>query len=168
MAELEIAPKAPKRPPSVSSEDCPPLQVKKLSHNATPPQRASAGAAGYDLFSSENAVVAPGTRQVVKTDISVAVPPKHYGRVAPRSGLAYKHNVDIGAGVIDSDYRGPLGIVFINNGVKDFHIKIGDRIAQFLLERVDTPEVQVVEELDETERGNKGFGSTGTGELPPP
>ena len=157
-----------KRPtPSIDLE-CPTLKVVKLSKNATLPQRASLGAAGYDLFAAEAAVIAPGTRKVVKTDLSVGIPPRHYGRVAPRSGLAYKFGMDIGAGVIDSDYTGPLGIVMINNGVKDFAIEPGDRVAQLLLERVSVPDVEEVESLDATERGAKGFGSTGTGALPTP
>lgn len=152
---------------SVSFE-CPPLRVKKLSENGRAPQRASAGAAGYDLFSAEETVVTPGTRRVVKTDIAIHVPEGHYGRVAPRSGLAYKFGVDPVAGVVDSDYRGPLGIVLANNGVSDFKINIGDRVAQLLLEQVSTPEVLLVDELDESARGEAGFGSTGVSDIKPP
>lgn len=141
------------------------LKVKKLSQNATLPLRASAGAAGYDLFSSENCVIEARTRRVVKTDLSVAIPPMHYGRVAPRSGLSFKFGIDIAAGVIDSDYRGPLGIVVVNNGTAPFEVKTGDRVAQLLLERVSTPEVEEVQQLDDTARGTSGFGSTGTAAL---
>ena len=155
-----------KRPPPSIDLECPTLKVVKLSANATLPQRASLGAAGYDLFAAEATIISPGTRSVVKTDLSVGIPPRHYGRVAPRSGLSYKFGMDIGAGVIDSDYTGPLGIVMINNGVKDFEIKPGDRVAQLLLERVSVPDVEEVESLEVTQRGNKGFGSTGTGALP--
>lgn len=144
---------------------CPPLRVTFLSSNAKAPQRASAGAAGYDLFAAEAMTIATGTRQVVKTDISIAVPPGHYARIAPRSGLSFKFGIDVGAGVVDSDYRGPLGIVLINNGVSDFVIAQGDRIAQLLLERVDTPEVKIVDQLDITARGERGFGSTGKNAL---
>lgn len=89
-----------KRPPA-SIDECPPLKVKKLSSSATLPQRASSGAAGYDLCASEAATIPPGCRKIVKTDLSIAIPPRHYGRVAPRSGLSFKFGIDIGAGVID-------------------------------------------------------------------
>ena len=157
-----------KRPPSPAEEDCPPLKVKRLSKAAQLPVRASEGAAGYDLFAAEENEIPAGHRKVVKTDISIAVPPRHYGRIAPRSGLSYKFGIDIGAGVIDSDYRGPVGIVMVNNGVQAFKISPGDRIAQLLLERVSVPAVQDVEELDDTARGNKGFGSTGTAAVAAP
>lgn len=155
-----------KRPPPSEPEEAEaPLKVKKLSSNATLPVRASPGAAGYDLFSAEDCVIEPRTRKVVKTDLSMAIPARHYGRVAPRSGLSFKFGIDIAAGVIDSDYRGPLGIVMVNNGVSAFEVKAGDRVAQLLLERVSTPEVEEVEELDDTVRGTSGFGSTGTAAL---
>lgn len=168
---MEVEAAAPKRPPSLTpggGGDCPPLKVKKLNPEAIPPARASEGAAGYDLCAAEDTTIVPGTRKVVKTGLAVQVPPLHYGRVAPRSGLAFKFGIDIGAGVIDSDYRGPLGIVMVNNGVADFEVKKGQRIAQFLIERVDVPEVQVVDELDDSVRGAKGFGSTGMEKLPLP
>lgn len=91
----------------------------------------------------------------------MAIPSGYYGRVAPRSGLAVKHFIDVGAGVIDEDYRGPLGVVLFNHGQNDFAVKKGDRIAQLLLEKIATPDIEVVEDLDETERGAGGFGSTG-------
>lgn len=154
-----------KRSPSLSTDtsDGQPLKVKKLSSAATLPTRATAGSAGYDLYSAEDTVVPAGMRKIVKTDLSVAIPPNHYGRIAPRSGLSFKRGIDIGAGVIDYDYRGPVGMLLINNGTEEFEVKTGDRVAQLLLERVSVPEVQEVEELDETVRGEKGFGSTGTG-----
>jgi dUTP pyrophosphatase len=155
-----------KRPPPSEAEEVEvPLKVKKLSPNATLPVRASIGAAGYDLFSAEDCTIEPRTRKVVKTDLSMAIPARHYGRVAPRSGLSFKFGIDIAAGVIDSDYRGPLGIVMVNNGTNAFEVKAGDRVAQLLLERVSTPEVEEVEELDDTVRGTSGFGSTGTAAL---
>jgi dUTP pyrophosphatase len=95
------------------------------------------------------------------TDIAVAIPEGHYGRVAPRSGLALKNFIDVGAGVIDADYRGPIGVLIFNFGDVSFKIGRGDRIAQLILERISTPYVEVVQELPETERGSGGFGSTG-------
>jgi dUTP pyrophosphatase len=144
------------------------LKVKRLSENAVLPVRASAGAAGYDLFAAEDQVINPASRRVIKTDISIAVPTMHYGRIAPRSGLSFKNGIDIGAGVIDEDYTGPVGVLMVNNGTAPFEVKKGNRIAQLLLERVSQPEVEEVEELPQTARGAKGFGSTGTGALTAP
>lgn len=85
-----------------------------------------------------------------------------YGRVAPRSGLAAKHGIDVGAGVIDEDYRGNIGVVLFNHGKEAFEIKRGDRIAQLICERIVYPVLEEVEKLTETVRGAGGFGSTGT------
>ena len=159
-------PPSPKRA-AASSDECPPLKVKKLAPAATLPRRASPGAAGYDLCASEAATIPAGCRKIVKTDLGIAIPPRHYGRVAPRSGLSFKYGIDIGAGVIDPDYTGPLGIVMVNNGTLPFDVKVGDRVAQLLLERVSVPAVEEVQELEATERGAKGFGSTGSAALPP-
>lgn len=137
------------------------LRIKLLSEHGRAPQCASSGAAGYDLFSAQDATISARGRSVIATDISLDIPVGYYGRVAPRSGLAVKHGIDVGAGVIDSDYRGPLGVVLFNFGDVDFVIKRGDRIAQLLIEPVAKPIVTVVTELDETERGHGGFGSTG-------
>jgi dUTP pyrophosphatase len=153
-----------KRSPSIAFE-CAPLKVKKLSKNATLPARASEGAAGYDLYSAEDVVIHAGMRKIVKTDLSVVIPKNHYGRIAPRSGLSWKKSIDIGAGVIDFDYRGPVGMLLVNNSTDDFEVKKGDRVAQLLLERVSVPDVVEVEDLDTTERGVKGFGSTGIAAL---
>lgn len=83
------------------------------------------------------------------------------GLVAPRSGLAWKHSIDVGAGVIDADYRGPIGVILFNHSDVDFEVKPGDRIAQVIIERIMTPEVVEVLDLDSTVRGDGGFGSTG-------
>jgi dUTP pyrophosphatase len=80
---------------------------------------------------------------------------------APRSGLALKHSIDVGAGVIDADYRGPVGVILFNHSDADFAVKPGDRIAQMIIEVIATPEVAEVEDLDATVRGEGGFGSTG-------
>ena len=80
---------------------------------------------------------------------------------APRSGLAWKKHIDVGAGVIDADYRGCVGVVLFNHSAEDLEVKRGDRVAQLILERIETPPVEEVTELDDTERGAGGFGSTG-------
>ena len=138
-----------------------PLQIKKLSENAVIPVQGSKHAAGLDLSSAVNMTIKAGDRALVKTDLSIACPEGTYGRIAPRSGLAYKKGIDVGAGVIDADYRGPLGVILFNFGKEDFEVKQGDRIAQLILEQIVLPDIQEVENLDETVRGEGGFGSTG-------
>ena len=146
---------------SSSATQLPPLQVQLLSSKGKAPTRGSAFAAGYDIYSSQNTTVPARGRAMVETDISIAVPEGTYGRVAPRSGLAAKHSIDTGAGVIDADYRGPVKVILFNFSEVDFEIKEGDRIAQLILERIYNPEVLVVEKLPESVRGAGGFGSTG-------
>jgi len=98
----------------------------------------------------------------VDTGFSMAFPPSMYARIAPRSGLSVKHRIDVGAGVIDSDYRGPVKVLLINNGSTPFEISPGDRIAQMIFERIELPEIQITAGLPESEmRGEGGFGSTG-------
>ena len=137
------------------------LRVKRLSKNARLPVRGSSEAAGYDLHAAQPCVVAAHGKGIVKTDLSLTVPEGTYGRIAPRSGLAWKKHIDVGAGVIDRDYTGPVGIVLFNHGTEDLNVAIGDRVAQLVLERIVTPEVVEVDSLDITERGAGGFGSTG-------
>lgn len=139
------------------------LQVFKRSANATIPTKGSALAAGYDLYAAEDAVI-PGQGQgLVATDISVIVPEGTYGRVAPRLGLAVKHGILTGAGVVDADYRGEIKVVLFNHKPVDFEIKKGDRIAQLVLEKIVNAEIQEItkDQLTSTERGEAGFGSTG-------
>ena len=93
--------------------------------------------------------------------MSISVPPGTYGRIAPRSSLAWKNSLHVGAGVIDADYRGNVGVVLFNLSNEDFGIKQGDRIAQLILEKIVLAEVCEVSDLDETKRGSGGFGSTG-------
>ncbi|XP_005364452.2 deoxyuridine 5'-triphosphate nucleotidohydrolase, mitochondrial [Microtus ochrogaster] len=143
------------------AEDGSSLRFVRLSEHATAPTRGSAGAAGYDLYSAYDYTIAPMEKAVVKTDIQIAVPSGCYGRVAPRSGLAVKYFIDVGAGVIDEDYRGNVGVVLFNFGKEKFEVKKGDRIAQLICERIFYPDLEEVETLDNTERGSGGFGSTG-------
>lgn len=135
--------------------------VKKLSPSATLPTRGSQFAAGYDLYASHDETVLPGYRSLISTDIAIAIPSGHYARIAPRSGLAWKNGIMVGAGVVDEDYRGEVKVMLFNLGGVDFEVKKGDRIAQLILEKIATPEVKEVEELPETKRGEGGFGSTG-------
>lgn len=140
------------------------LSIKRLSDKATLPKRGSEFSAGLDLSSAEDKVIPAGERALVKTDLSIACPPGTYARIAPRSGLALKRGIDTGAGVIDADYRGPVGVILFNWGKEDFEIKIGDRIAQLILEQIVLPDVVETDELPETVRGEGGFGSTGVEE----
>ncbi|APC25798.1 dUTPase [Only Syngen Nebraska virus 5] len=137
------------------------LLVKKLVDNATIPTRGSEGAAGYDISSVGDIVIPALGRAAVSTGISIRVPDGTYGRIAPRSGLAYKYGIDVLAGVIDKDFRGEVKVILYNTSERDYIVKTGDRIAQLILEQIVTPDVAVVLELEDTERGAGGFGSTG-------
>lgn len=139
----------------------PSLQVQFLSEFATLPKRESTGAAGYDLTSARGMIIKGHDKGIVQTDIAIKVPHGTYGRIAPRSALAVKHFIDVGAAVIDEDYRGNVGVVLFNHSEKDFKVNRGDRIAQLIIEVIQTPEVINVERIDETVRGCGGFGSTG-------
>lgn len=131
-----------------------------LSPGAIAPTRGSAGAAGYDLYANEDVVITDSEFTPVNTGVSVAIPPGYYGRIAPRSGLAAKYRIIIGGGVIDEDYRGELKVLMsCLFGMYD--VSRGERIAQLILEKITTPELEVVDSLDDTDRGSDGFGSTG-------
>ncbi|KAF2352208.1 Deoxyuridine triphosphate nucleotidohydrolase, partial [Trinorchestia longiramus] len=138
------------------------LKFKKLTELALEPSKGSARAAGYDLKSAYDLVIEGGGKGVVKTDLQIQLPEGCYGRVAPRSGLAVKNHIDVGAGVIDEDYRGNVGVVLFNHGKEPFVVQRGDRVAQLICERILYPELEEVsQELDATARGTAGFGSTG-------
>jgi dUTP pyrophosphatase len=138
------------------------INVKKLSENAIIPTQGTNFAAGYDLYAAEDAVVVCGTRKLIKTNISMEITPGYYGRIAPRSGLAYKNGIDVLAGVIDSDYRGDIGVILYNTDKNiDFTVKKGDRIAQIIFEACYIATLNNVENLDNTLRQAGGFGSTG-------
>ncbi|GLT58045.1 hypothetical protein SLA2020_309710 [Shorea laevis] len=145
----------------VPQSSFPLLKVKKLSEKAVLPSRGSPLSAGYDLSSATDTKVPARGKALVPTDLSISIPEGTYARVAPRSGLAWKHSIDVGAGVIDADYRGPVGVILFNHSDADFEVKTGDRIAQLIIERITTPDVVEVEDLDSTVRGAGGFGSTG-------
>lgn len=144
------------------------LQVKLLSENATLPTKGSPLSAGFDLSSAQDVTIKTGSRGLVKLDISIACPPGTYARIAPRSGLAVKKGIDVGAGVVDADYRGPVGVVLFNFGDEDFEVKVGDRVAQLILEQVSMVDAVQVTELNDTVRGEGGFGSTGVKSLENP
>ncbi|KAK1972754.1 dUTP diphosphatase [Colletotrichum sublineola] len=148
-------------PIPAAMEPCPPLQVKKLSDKARLPTRGSLFAAGYDLYAAKATTIPARGKALVSTDIAISVPAGTYGRIAPRSGLAAKNFIDTGAGVIDADYRGEVKVLLFNHADTDFEVAEGDRVAQLVVERIFTPEIVEVAELEESVRGAGGFGSTG-------
>ena len=141
------------------------VQVKRLPHGeGLPlPAYATSGAAGMDVVSAEDVTLAPGARHAVATGLAVAIPAGYEIQVRPRSGLALKHGISVPntPGTIDSDYRGELKVILINLGPEPFVIARGDRVAQLVLAPVVQAAWDEVAELDATERGAGGFGSTG-------
>lgn len=132
-----------------------------VGENGSLPEYSSTGAAGADLRASESLEIAPGARTAVPTALRLQIPPGHVGLVWPRSGLAVRHGIDTLAGVIDSDYRGEVRVVLVNHGDEPFRIQRGDRIAQLLIQRVERAAFAAVASIDETDRGEGGFGSSG-------
>ena len=137
------------------------LRICKLSRNAITPTRGSEEAAGLDLYSAVTAEIAPNQKALVSTDIAIECPLGTYGRIAPRSGLAVNYSIDVGAGVIDSDYRGDVKVLLFNLGNSPFKIQKGDRIAQLIIERILIPDIEIVDVLCASQRGQNGFGSSG-------
>ncbi|MFM7377474.1 MAG: dUTP diphosphatase [Erythrobacter sp.] len=142
-----------------------PVQVKRLPHGeGLPlPAYATSGAAGMDVVSAEDVTLAPGARHAVATGLSMAIPEGYEIQVRPRSGLALKHGISVPntPGTIYSDYRGEMKVILINLGQEPFAIARGDRVAQLVLAPVVQAAWDEVAELDATERGAGGFGSTG-------
>lgn len=143
------------------------VKVKILPHgNGLPlPKYMSAHAAGMDLLAAVdgNMIVKSGERKLIPTGISIAVPEGYEAQVRPRSGLAIKSGISVlnTPGTIDADYRGEVGVIIVNHGKEDFHIRRGDRIAQMIINEVIKAELEEVEELPESRRSEGGFGHTG-------
>jgi dUTP pyrophosphatase len=125
------------------------------------PERQSGGAAGADLRAAAEVILKPGERARVPTGLELEIPAGYVGLVWPRSGLAEKSGLDTLAGVIDSDYRGELGVMLINHGGEAVTIRRGDRIAQLLIQPVAAATYERADRLEPTDRGTGGFGSTG-------
>ncbi|MCD2322489.1 dUTP diphosphatase [Sphingomonas sp. IC-56] len=142
------------------------IALQRLPHGeALPlPAYATAGAAGMDIVSAEDLVLAAGSRHAVATGFAMAIPQGYEVQVRPRSGLALKHGITClnTPGTIDSDYRGEVKVILANLGDRDFAIARGDRIAQLVPARVQRADLVEVAAMDETARGSGGFGSTGT------
>lgn len=138
------------------------MKIKLTDFNSQIPTKGSQYSAGYDLYSCCNVLIYPQERALVKTGIVLEIPDGYYGRIAPRSGLALKNGIDVMAGVIDSDYRGEIGVILYNTDkTVPFHIKIGDRIAQLIIEKYYNFDLEKAEDLNSSDRGSGGFGSTG-------
>lgn len=137
------------------------LQVKLLSDHAVLPKRNHPSDAGLDLHCVEPVVIHPGQSALLPSGIAVSIPDGMAGFIWPRSGLAVNKAIDKLAGLIDSSYRGEIKISLINHGERPIEFKEGDRIAQLVIQRVELLEPVAVRDLDSTERGEKGFGSSG-------
>ena len=137
--------------------------VKKICRTTGPfvPLYSHPGDAGADLKASEFSIVPARGKALVPTGLCIELPEGHVGLIWPRSGLAVKHSIDCGAGVVDAKYRGEIKVLLFNHSDKNFTIEPGDRIAQLLVQKVESINFLPVESLDETERNEGGFGSTG-------
>jgi len=139
------------------------VKVKILNTDAVIPKYQTEEAAGFDLHSVDEKSIKAGERDVIKTGLAVALPKGYELQVRPRSGLALKNGITVlnTPGTVDSDYRGELMVILLNTSKEDFVIKKGDRIAQAVIKEILQADFCVVDELDSTERGSGGFGSTG-------
>ena len=137
------------------------IKIQKRHPDAIIPKYKRPGDAGMDLHSPENYLIGPGQRMLVPTGISIELPPGYVSLIKDRSGLAYKKGITTLGGVIEHTYRGIYGVVILNTGKENFVIEKGDRIAQVLIMPIVTAEVEEVEELSESVRGEGGFGSSG-------
>lgn len=143
------------------------IKIKKMNNNAKLPYRATEGSAGADLFAcleEESVILKPNERILVPTGIAISLSDRNYGAfIFPRSSLSSKFGISLAncVGVVDSDYRGEIKVPLINHSDEPFTVNNGDRIAQLVIMPVVIPEFIETEELDDTERGTGGFGSTG-------
>ena len=139
------------------------LQIMPLHDDVTIPTRAHDGDAGLDLYADQYVEIAPGESALIPTGVAIALPAGTVGLVCPRSGLATKHQVTVlnAPGIVDAGYRGEVKVVLINHGAEPFEVIPGERIAQLVITPYLAPSIGVVAELDTTDRGLGGFGSTG-------
>lgn len=137
------------------------IQIKKLNEDAIIPTKANKTDAGYDLYSTEDYDIPRECKKGIKTGISMAIPEGYVGLIWPRSGLAAKYAIDTLAGVIDSGYRGEVIVLLQNHGPSNIHISKGDRVAQILFQSIAQLPLLEVENLEESDRGKNGFGSSG-------
>ena len=140
------------------------MKVKLLTDTAKAPERQSEGAGGYDIFADNSEVihVVTGTPKAINTGVAVQIPKGYVGFIKPRSGLAFKKGIDHMAGVIDSDYTGEIKLLLTSNSsYGELRVEQGDRVAQLVVLPCYTDDIELVDDLEDTERGNNGFGSSG-------
>jgi len=137
------------------------IKIKKINEKAILPNYAHPGDAGLDLYSCEDYVLKSGERKLFKTGLTIELPEGYVALIRDKSGLAYKNGITVLGGVIEHTYRGDYGIILLNTGKEDFAVSKGQKIAQLLIQPIISAEVEEVEELSETLRGEGGFGSTG-------
>ena len=137
------------------------IQIKKLHPDAKVPKFALEGDAGMDLYSTENIILKPGERVSCPTGIAMSIEKGFAGLVWDKSGISHKNGIKTLGGVIDSNYRGEWMIGLVNLGQEEYKIEKGQKIAQVLIQKIEQPEIKEVEELEETNRGDRRFGSTG-------
>lgn len=133
----------------------------KLSEGALLPRRATEGSACYDLHSLVEKEIRGRSKEVFETGVFTEFSSEYMLQILSRSGLSLKYGIQVGAGIIDSDYRGSIKVILYNHSDDVFIVKKGDKIAQMALIRIITPEIEIIENLSETERGANGFGSSG-------
>jgi dUTP pyrophosphatase len=137
------------------------LKVLRLSDLSFLPKRGTPYSAGLDLFSPTDQIIPPQERLLIKLDILIELESGTFGHILPRSSLALKNGIHVGAGVIDSDYRGNVGVLLFNLSNEPFYINRGDRIAQLVIKKYEIIEPEEVFDSSNTNRGSGGFGSTG-------
>lgn len=137
------------------------IKVKKLKVNAILPQMMRQGDAAFDLATCEDVLLHPGETKIIPTGLVLEIPEGFVGNIRDRSGLSAKHALHTLAGIIDSNYRGEIGVVMTNLSQTDYNIKTGDRVAQMLIQKIEMTEFEEVEEVSDTNRGEAGFNSSG-------
>jgi dUTP pyrophosphatase len=140
------------------------IKMQKVEEDAKIPSYAHPGDAGMDLYAAESVVLKPGERTIVSTGFKMALPEGYEAQIRPKSGLAAKHGVSVvnTPGTVDAGYRGIVGVILINHGNEEFAVEKNMKIAQMVINKVENPDIEEVDELDDTSRGEGGFGSTGT------
>ena len=139
------------------------VKVKKITNDAKIPKIEHEGDAGFDIYSNEETTILPMERKLIGTGISISVPKGFEAQVRPKSGLAINHGLTLlnTPGTIDAGYRGEVKVIIMNLGKEEYKIEKGKKIAQVVFNKIEEPELIEVEELDESQRGEGGFGSTG-------
>jgi dUTP pyrophosphatase len=136
------------------------VKIQKIT-DVKLPNYANPGDAGLDIYSAEETLLKPNEKKIIKTGVKMAIPNGHVGLIWDKSGLAAKHGLHVFAGVIDSSYRGEIGVVLKNFGEEDFKVEKDSKIAQMLIQPIVSANITEHDSLEDTERGEGGFGSTG-------